>query len=361
MPIAVSTPKNEGVDYVRRNGIVRSLLVAAALVLAGSAGMHIAHAQTGQVPSFLDSIFVFYAEDRVSDQDIADALGPALRHIPHVWAYEVPSTDLTYILRHLSNVSAISFDEPPLDKAPDLGDFILEYGANPSSEYEPTAREWLLDNGLLEYEVEWLNENFRLPYDVYVVAEECEEENAFYYPSTKEVVICYEFVDGLFDRWDRHNDDPDGAADFAYDVTTMVLYHEIGHAILDIYELPYTGLQENVADQFAALVLSYTYDEDIGHDVGQNMMFNVALNYKYIALDRAADTVIPYWGVHGLDEQRHYNILCYAYGANPVYNQDLTDNDWLPEDRVGYCEEEYKHIERAFSHLLSYHTNGFFD
>ena len=337
------------------------LLIVAALALAGSAGMH-ANAQEDNLPTFLDSIFVFYADNRVADSDVEAALDPALRLIPTILVYDVPSTDLTYVLRHLSDMGAISLDEPPLQKAPDTGDFILTYEPNPNSEYEPTARQWLLDNGLLEYEVGWLNENFRLPYDVGVVAKECGVVNAFYSPSEHTVTICYEFIDELFDMWYRYNDDQSGADDFAYDVTTETLYHEIGHAVLDIYDLPYTGKEENVVDQFAALVLSYTYNDEIGHAVGQNMMYNVGLNYMYMALDSAADPdrVIPYWGVHGLDQQRSYNILCYAYGADPEYNLDLVVDGLLPEDRAVWCGDEYRQIELAFEHLLWYYTNGFF-
>ena len=338
------------------------LLAGLAVLLAGSGH---AYAQTSlQLPSQVDSIFVFYSDYQITQSALESVLGPAIRYIPDIWMYNIPDTDLTYMLQYLSNKSAISLDGHPLQRAPDVGNFVLTYNPNPNSEYEQSAREWLMDNELLEQEIGWLNENFRLPHDVNVVAAECGVANAFYYPDTSTVGICYEFIDELFDMWYRHNeDDLAGADDFAYDVTVETLYHEMGHAILDIYKLPFTGKEENVADQFAAVILSYTYDDDTGHNVGQNMMLNVALNYQYMAQDRASDpeTVIPYWGVHGLDEQRSYNILCYAYGADAAYNQDLVEYGLLPEERAVWCEDEYEQIEYAFAHMLSYYTNGFFD
>ena len=327
-----------------------------ALLLVVSVGVVQAHA----LP-YPGTVYMFYSDEHMPDDDIIDMLSSLIPNIPDIILYEVPSSDIDDILDWLDENST-NANSGYLDRAIDNGDFVLTYDANPNSEYEPTARQWLQDNELLDNEVEWLNENFRLPHDVSITAEECDEANAFYDPSTKEVIICYELIDELYDMWLRYNEgDYEGADNFVYDVATETLYHELGHAVIDIYNLPYTGKQENVADQFTALVLSYTYS-DANHNVGQDMMYNVALNYKYYAQDEESnpDNVIHYWGVHGLNQQRMYNILCYAYGADPVYNADLL-GDVLPEERADGCEEEYEHVERAFSHLLSYYTNGFFD
>ena len=56
-----------------------------------------------------------------------------------------------------------------------------------------------------------------------------------------------------------------------------------------------------------------------------------------------------------------YNISCYAYGADPEYNQDLIDEGWLPEERAANCEYEYYQIDYSWSYLLDSFTNGFFD
>lgn len=305
------------------------------------------------------TIYMFYSSEHTPDYDIIDALSSLTPDIPDIILYEVPSSDIDDIL-HWLYVNSNYANSGYLDRAIDYGDFVLTYGPNPNSEYEFTARQWLQDYQLLDYEVEWLNENFRLPHDVYITAEECGEENAFYYPYSKEVVICYEFVDGLYDLYLHNNEgDYDGADNFTHDVTIETLYHEIGHAIIDVYGLPHTGLEENVADQFAALILIRTYDPETGHTIGQDMLYNVG-NY-YLWTEQREDGPPAYWDTHGTNLQRFYNISCWAYGSNPSYNQDLIDDGWLPEDRSVWCEDEYWKIEQAFSHLLSYYTNGFFD
>ena len=120
--------------------------------------------------------------------------------------------------------------------------------------------------------------------------------------------------------------------EYGYDVIDFVFWHEIGHALIDIYELPITGLEENVADQFAALMLSFTYDEDTGsNSVGQDMLYNVGTwftiedqYWNEIHPEETGEIITPeYWDSHGLDAQRFYNVSCYAYGSDPQYNQDL--------------------------------------
>ena len=68
--------------------------------------------------------------------------------------------------------------------------------------YEPTEyfeyEEWLKAEQYFEGEIQFLNETFKLPYDVEIVIADssydpnCEYPNAFYYP--KEIVICYEYI-----------------------------------------------------------------------------------------------------------------------------------------------------------------------
>ena len=308
-------------------------------------------------PSLTNTIFVLYAEGQVSDYDLATVLRSTSLNVPAIYVYEISNSELTATLRNLVDINAISLDEPaflPSAPMPDLGDFQYRYGPNPNSPYEYTSAQWIQDIEFLESEVAWLNENFRLPYDVYVEADECGEENAFYYPTEKKVTLCYEYIDHLDDVGSiiyEHESDSDLWLDFVYDVMYATLYHEIAHAILDVYDLPYTGLEENVADQFEALMLIRT-------EGGQDMLYNVGNYYLY---ESKSDEPHPYWDTHGTNMQRFYNISCWAYGEDPAYNMDLIEDGWLPEDRAKWCEEEYEQIRQAFGYLLADYTNGFFD
>ena len=227
----------------------------------------------------------------------------------------------------------------------DEGDFYVKYGS--SASYADAA-EYLLDTYLLEDNAEWLNENYKLPYDVPIEGAEC-DEYAYYSPSEKKITICYQFVDDILnDGYALYPDDADRAEGFAYNVLDGILLHETGHALVDIHDLPITGLEEDAVDQFAALIQSRTYgDYDPGYETGRNMMLDVADWWDY-----NADDPPLYWDVHSLNIQRFYNIACYAYGADPEYNSGLMGDEYLPPERAKNCQYEYNQMSSSWDRLL---------
>lgn len=354
------------VQGTSQNSIMKLGLVLAGIIILSSLTMtsNQANAQSEQIPSWIKNIFVFYAEGQISEADLLNAI----EYLAEVGIISISGQDDKSIL-----------DKAQSEKIQDLGDFYVTYKPNPNSEYtgEDTAIYWLKDVGLLEIETAFLNENFRLPYDVEVVAQECNEVNAFYDYDVKQIIICYELIDDVFETWylfNEDNPDVDTARVFAYDVIDYTLWHEVAHAIIDIYNLPFTGLEENVADQFASLMISYTVDEHEDYSLGQDMLYNIGNHYLYEdeywnviypqQLEDLGENIdnmeIAYWDQHGLDIQRFYNISCYAYGADPEYNQGLIDDGWLPEGRAVNCEWEYHKIQDSWSYLLRDVTNGFF-
>ena len=263
------------------------------------------------------------------------------------------------------------------ERIADVGNFYITYMPNPNSDYvgNDIALAWLKNAELLEIEVEFINENFRLSHDIEIIAKECGFVNAFFDYDTSQIVICYELVDDVFETWYIFNEDSsESVGDYSYNVLNYIFYHELAHAIIYVYDLPITGLEENVADQFAALMMSYTYYEGTDdYSTGQDILYDIGNHYLYedeywnVMCPELAETEEEeylcygsYWDVHNLDIQRFYNISCYAYGSDPEYNQDLIEDGWLPEDRALNCEYEYWQIDYAWSYLLEDFTNGLF-
>ncbi len=56
--------------------------------------------------------------------------------------------------------------------------------------------------------------------------------------------------------------------------------------------------------------------------------------------------------VHGTPSQRYYNVLCLAYGADPVLFGDFVASGKLPKDRAEGCEFEYQQVANAFERLV---------
>lgn len=283
--------------------------------------------QSGQVPEWVRQVFGFYVDGQISESELLSAL------------------------KYLIDNGIIQVEAPEDRGIADRGDFYVEYKPNPNSPYpDYTAEAWLRDVILLEDNTEWLNGNYRLPYDVRIAGAECGKENAFYHPREKAITMCYEFVDAARRAGEAvYANDPVAADDFAYNVVDGIVLHEVGHALVDIYDLPVTGMEEDAVDQFSALIQSRTYgDYDPHYETGQIMMLDMAQWWDYMSQYREP----PYWAVHSLNEQRFYNVACYVYGSDPVYNRDLLGFDYLPHSRAKTCPQDYAQMASSWDRLL---------
>ena len=333
--------------------------------------VHAEEEDMDKIPTWVKTVFGYYAQGQIDESTLINALEYLIEEkIIHVSAGADSVKDL--------NVNERNNDKVELDneKIEDVGDFYITYMPNLNSEYvgDDTAIAWLKNEELLEFEVEFFNEEFRLPYDIEIVAKECGYANAFFDYDTLQIVMCYELVDDVFETWYIFNEEDSGSVDdYSYNVLTYILYHELAHAIIYVYDLPVTGLEENVADQFASLILSYKSHDGIDFSVGTETLYDVADHYLYedeywnVICPESAETEEEenlcygsYWDVHNLDIQRFYNIACYAYGSDPEHSQFLIDEGLLPEDRALDCEYEYWQLDEAWNYLLEDFSNGFF-
>jgi hypothetical protein len=62
--------------------------------------------------------------------------------------------------------------------------------------------------------------------------------------------------------------------------------------------------------------------------------------------------------VHGTPQQRFYNILCMAYGADQKVFSDLVVKGYLPESRAKRCKKDFGEVVFAFQHLIRPHVDA---
>lgn len=115
-----------------------------------------------------------------------------------------------------------------------------------------------------------------------------------------------------------------------------IFYHELGHAMIDVMELPVFGQEEDAADTASILLIDALYDNDAATDIARDAAFGFLDE-----ADTSADAP-AWWDVHGPDLQRYYNLACLFYGAEPDKRDGLADELELPEDRLDTCEEEFE-------------------
>jgi hypothetical protein len=137
----------------------------------------------------------------------------------------------------------------------------------------------------------------------------------------------------------------DGAQDFVTANVISTLYHEFGHALIDITDAPVLGREEDAADMLSVVLLDALWEEE----AAESITALTALSFE-LAAQEAEDPA--YWGVHGLDMQRYYNQACLFYGANPEARASLAEEFELPNERAASCAEEFELAATSWGAVL---------
>lgn len=231
--------------------------------------------------------------------------------------------------------------------------FKVRYGPVGKSDYAE-IQQVFRDTRILEDTAQELNETFTLPADVTIAMNKCGEANAFYESDKKLITLCYELIDQFSDLFlaDATTDEEQEDAGAAIAGAAMfTLYHELGHALIDLYGLPITGREEDAVDQLATIILLEGGDEGEAAAIyGATAFMSEDTEEEEAELEE-----ISYWDEHSLGQQRFYNILCWTYGKNPEGNQDMVDDETLPATRAERCPAEYAQMSKSWDALLSAH------
>lgn len=132
-----------------------------------------------------------------------------------------------------------------------------------------------------------------------------------------------------------------------------IFYHELGHAVIHIEEVPIFGQEEDAADVFSIFMIDALFEEE----AAQSLAFDAAWGFIGEAEAREAySDEIPWWDTHGPDEQRFYNTVCIFFGADPDNRTEFAENLGLPEERADYCPEEFDQANNAWGAILDQMT-----
>ncbi|MGB2919445.1 MAG: DUF4344 domain-containing metallopeptidase [Mycobacterium sp.] len=212
------------------------------------------------------------------------------------------------------------------------------------------GRTLMQDNQLLEDLSDDINEGPMLPTDIALLGAQCDEANAFWDPEDQSITLCYEDA-ALAQEIFTEAGDPDPVAS-ALNSEYATFYHEVGHMVISIYELPATGREEDVADQLAAYVLLQPDDGGEPDPESVQAVKDFARTFSASGDQRVELSPEDFADVHSLDETRVFNLQCWIYGSNPDANGDLVASGDLTADRADGCEDEWILLDRSWSTLL---------
>ena len=133
--------------------------------------------------------------------------------------------------------------------------------------------------------------------------------------------------------------------------------HEVGHAVFHIFDIPLFGREEDAADQFAVYLMLH-----FGKDQAHRWVEGAAYAAHEFVMDHERNPDVhkkleKFSSVHGLPEQRFYNGLCLAYGADAVLFADVVATKLLPAMRAENCADEYATFDHAFKAEIRPHID----
>lgn len=228
----------------------------------------------------------------------------------------------------------------------DNGDFQVEYVDVNDQRYERINQE-LKDEKVMEDAARQLNEALALPHDITLVTKDCGQINAFYNPNDRSVTLCYELLDHFYTIFKKSGKSDTEATQDMFDAATFVFLHEIGHALIDAYDLPTLGKEEDAADGLS----TYVCLEEMKSDVGGRATIAAAQLFGFQA-QMTGGKDLPFYDEHSLDQQRFYNLLCFLYGSNPSKYGGLVQKGILPEPRAVRCSSEYDQLKQSWTKSL---------
>ena len=193
---------------------------------------------------------------------------------------------------------------------------------------------------------------FRLRWPLNISLTECDgEADASYGDDT--ITICYEYIEELRNYMPAETT-PAGIepVDTVVGPFMDTVLHEFAHALFDYIDPPILGREEDAADQVSA----YIYLQ-LGKAESRRLIMGTTYAYMIEVQDTDPPSIAEFADEHSTSEQRAFNLLCIAYGADPELFEDVVKMGGLPDERIAICEEEYEHIAFAYEKLIGPHVD----
>lgn len=137
------------------------------------------------------------------------------------------------------------------------------------------------------------------------------------------------------------------AESFAVGNIVWVLYHEIGHLLVDAFRLPILGREEDAVDNLATVIL-------LEERSPVKDAFLIAAVDAFFLMGESAgrSRTLAYHG-HGFNEQRAFQLACLMLGSDPATFAGFADTAGLPEQRRQSCAYEYQKARESWFNVLN--------
>lgn len=196
--------------------------------------------------------------------------------------------------------------------------------------------------------VEKLGERIETNGPIRVTVRPCGMENAWW-DTRGEITYCQE----IFQNIDRKRlsalqtgrIDPTNIAKTAAGEMIFVFFHELAHALIYRHKIPFTGREEDAADQFAAWMIMNMNDPNL-YVGAMNFFAEPSRLFRVFGNHNLTDE-------HGLNIQRRAQLACWGYGRDPGNMRTFATHIGLDERRLQRCPEEFQQLMRNTPQLFA--------
>jgi len=141
---------------------------------------------------------------------------------------------------------------------------------------------------------------------------------------------------------------------FALGNAIWVLYHEIGHLLVNEFRLPVLGREEDAVDHLATITLLEGADQQMDGfltDAVDGFFLSARVKVKNQSQRQL-------FVGHGLDEQRAFEVACLMLGNDRIAFTEFADSIKLPVDQRERCPAAYNLARSSWLTVLEPYTGS---
>lgn len=147
-------------------------------------------------------------------------------------------------------------------------------------------------------------------------------------------------------------DEENDAIVYAWDNAVFTMYHEVGHMLVELYELPVLAKEEDAVDNLATLMALDDYnnnDDPILIDAAAGWIASIKDE------DYASMGASDFFDEHSINAQRAYAMICLLVGSDFEKFTAIATNFGLDKDRQESCSADYGQTKASWDRVMMPH------
>ena len=214
---------------------------------------------------------------------------------------------------------------------------------------------WLRHTQYFEKQVSDLNRHFKLPNNIYIGLGECQHKDAYYNKDSKTIIICYELIFDIHDKFLKEYE-TNGITEKQATVMTLnvidhIFYHQLAHALYDtLYSLDNQKIEKNneqMMNSFANQI-----KRSMQQDSKDNKIISVASWFKIMSETQNTKSG-NVWNEHGIDFEKFFHMACENSGLDRIKTLNFMEKGFIPAEKLVQCKIKYIEQKEKLEFMIS--------